>query len=154
MTRAQSACAGRIVAAVLLVFAVAAGGCRRPATSGPEVTPDPSNELPFGVVDQPRNGDTVGRVVDVIGWALDDSLVRDVRVSVDGTYQASARLTIRRPDVANAYPKYPASRSNTGWQATVDLGETAGRHTITAGAVDDRGATRDIGQVVVLLIDR
>lgn len=120
--------------------------------------PDPANELPFGVVDTPKNGDLVGRVVDVIGWAMDDSAVAVVHVYVDGKYQTAAPLTISRPDVSKASPKYARIDSKDpdvhGWQASVDLGEKAGAHTILVQAVDDRGATRDLGAVTVTVIGR
>lgn len=136
-------------AAALLVVTA---GCSERASH-----PDPNNELPFGVIDSPRSGQVVGRTVEVAGWALDDSRVGVVNVYVDGKFKASGQLTIARPDVSKALPKYARREENPdlhGWHTTVDLGETPGTHTILAQAVDDRGATRDIGSLTVDLIGR
>ena len=147
----RSATAGLVIA-VLTAGALGAG-CRQ--VSPP---PDPANELPFGVVDTPRNGELVGRTVDVAGWAMDDSAIAVVHVYVDAKYQTSAPLTLPRPDVSKANQTYVRADSKTpdvhGWQAWVDLGENPGPHTIRAQAVDDRGATRDLGAVTVTLIGR
>ncbi len=134
------------------VLALAAG------CSGRANRPDPGNELPFGVVDAPHGGQTVGRTVEVAGWALDDVRVDVVNIYVDGRFRGPARLTIRRPDVSKAFSKYikPGATDADvhGWNASVDLGDVPGPHTIIAQAVDDRGATRDIGSATVTLIGR
>ena len=136
----------------MLTCALLAGGCRG------ERVPSRNNELPFGVVDLPKHGELVGRTVDVVGWAMDDSAVAVVHAYVDGKYNASAHLTIVRPDVSKANPKYtrrdPSMTDIHGWRMTVDLGEKPGFHTILVQAVDDEGATRDLGSVMVTLIGR
>jgi hypothetical protein len=113
-----------------------------------------SNSLPFGVVDTPKNGDTVGRVVDVVGWAIDDSTVAAIRIFVDGQLRSAARVTGRRPDVTSAFPQYPNRSDLHGWAAEVDLGESSGPRTILVQAVDDRGATADLRPVTVSVIGR
>lgn len=115
----------------VLLAAVAVGyGCWR------ELPPDTHNELPFGHIDVLRTGERVGRVVDVGGWALDDSSVKFVQLYVDGKYNAVADITIPRPDVSRAFPKYVrAGTANTdlhGWAVAVDLGEQPGPHVILA----------------------
>lgn len=138
---------------VILLLAVALGGCRQKPTPC-DSTPDPRNELPFGSVDAPRDRDTVGRMVTIVGWAADDSSVSTVHLYVDNKFRGSTKPTLPRPDVATEFPTYTASHSNVGWQTQIDLGETEGRHVVLAQAVDDRGATRDLGYVVVNLIGR
>ena len=137
-----------------LLLACMGGGCRREAASSSPPTPDPDNQLPFGYVEAPRNNETVGRVVDVSGWALDDSAVRLVHVYVDGKYQVTALITVPRPDVKQAYPKYAAADARHGWHAVVDLGDKVGQHEVLVQAIDDHGASRDIGAVTVNLIGR
>jgi hypothetical protein len=68
----------------LAVFALTLGalGCW-PGSASNDPARDPDNRLPFGRLDAPRPNETVGRVVDVAGWALDDSAVRFVHVYVD-----------------------------------------------------------------------
>ena len=134
-----------VLAAALLLPA-----CGRPS----DVDPNRRNEAPTGYVDTPRNGEVVGRMVDVSGWAADDRAVSVVRISVDGRPQASARVTIPRPDVSKSLPKYSTHGDVHGWRVSVDLGESAGPHTILAQAVDDEGAARDLNAVVVTVVSR
>jgi hypothetical protein len=139
------------IAAILVAISLVSTACQ--TTTGREPDPDANNELPIGWIDKPRNGATVGRVVEVAGWALDDSGVRVVRLYVGGRYKASTTIKGRRPDVVAAYPKY-GNQNDQAWHATVELGETPGPYHILAQAVDDAGATRDIGSVTVRLISR
>jgi hypothetical protein len=128
------------------------GACR----PGPVL--DNVNELPFGVIDSPKSGEKVGRVVEVIGWALDDSRVSLIRVFVDDRHRVTTALTIPRPDVSKSFLKFLERTAHHddlhGWKASVDLGANPGEHRILAKAVDDNGATRDIGSVTVILIGR
>jgi hypothetical protein len=137
------------VGPAVVVAMVAGWSCRPPAP-----LPDANNELPFGIVDGPKNGATVGREVEVSGWALDDAGVSEVRIYVDSRYKMSAKLKIKRPDVTKVYPNYSVPDDMHGWWEVVDLGETAGTHQILAQALDSNGSTRDIGSVNVELIAR
>jgi hypothetical protein len=135
--------------ALLLTFTA----CARTAK-----TPNPRNELPFGYVDIPSNGKTVGRMVHVGGWAMDDSAVAAIRIYVDDALKGVTDVGLSRPDVSKAFPKYVHGSADAvdrhGWQAAVDLGDQAGPHTIRVQAFDDEGASRDLGSVVVNLIGR
>jgi N-acetylmuramoyl-L-alanine amidase len=111
--------------------------------------PDPQNELPIGYLDSPANGAVVPRQFRFAGWALDDSRVVRVDIYVDGRFRASATPTVARPDVLKAYPQYAKSTAVTGWEVTVDLGEGAGGRAVLVQAVDDKGATRDIGSAAI-----
>jgi hypothetical protein len=113
-----------------------------------------SKDLPSGNLDVPRNDEIVGREVELSGWAVDDSVVEEVRIYIDGQYKASTRLTLPRPDVSKAYPPYAKPGDLHGWRALVDLGEAETRHTILIRAVDDQGVARDIASVVVQVIGR
>ena len=112
------------------------------------------NELPQGAVDVPRPGDVLrpGKTL-VGGWALDDSGVAEIRIYLDGHYKSSARLNVARPDVAKVHPRYARRGSIHGWNVEVDFGTSPGSHTILFQAVDDNGATRDIGIVPVVIPD-
>jgi hypothetical protein len=136
---------------LIVALSVIAAGLAACSAPGP-ASPDPDNALPFGYLDTPTNDQTVGRQVQVSGWALDDSGVRDVRIFVDGRYRTSASLTVPRPDVTNAYALFANGTDVHGWSTIVDLGEQAVRHNIIAQAVDDQGATRDIGSVEVTVM--
>jgi SAM-dependent methyltransferase len=138
----------RKVSVIIFVSMTAGWSCQRLPI------PNPNNELPFGVVDGPQEGKVVGRAVEVSGWALDDTGVAEVRIYVDARYKMSAPLKIKRPDVTKVYPKYSVPEDMHGWWEVVDLGEAAGRHHILAQAIDESGATRDIGSVNVEVIAR
>ena len=135
---------------VALAAAALLPACGRQA----HVDPNRRNEPPAGYVDTPRNGEVVGRMVDVSGWAVDDAAVSVVRIYVDGQLKASARATIPRPDVSKSLPKYAAPGDVHGWRVSVDLGESAAPHTILAQAVDDEGASQDLNAVVVTVVSR
>lgn len=134
----------------LLCWVLAVSGCR-PA-SVPEPTPD--NELPFGFIDAPKDGEVVSRTVTVTGWAVDDAGMETVRLFVNGRYRTSTALAIPRPDVTSTFPTYPAREDLHGWHSELDLGENPGPHFILVQAVDVHGATRDIGNLSVTTIAR
>jgi len=137
-----------LVRPAILVAALAAGaggpGCA-------ERAPDAANALPFGFLDAPVPGASVARVTRVAGWALDDGTVRRVDVYVDGRFVGSATPALSRPDVAAAFPGH-ADGGQAGWELPVDLGMGTQPREILAQAVDDRGATRDIGVVSVMVV--
>jgi hypothetical protein len=125
----------------------ACGGARIPE-------PSSTNELPFGYLDSPKNGETVGRTTTVTGWAMDDNRAIEVRVYVNGHYVAHAMTNRPRPDVSKKYPRYAQMGHPYGWSLDIDLGQKPGEREVLAQAVDDVGATRDIGTVVVYVIGR
>lgn len=139
-----------LVRPAILVAALAAGvacaGCR-------EGAPDAANALPFGFLDAPVPQSSVARVTRVAGWALDDGAVRRVDVYVDGRFVGSATPALSRPDVAAAFPGH-AGGAQAGWELPVDLGGGSQPREILAQAVDDRGATRDLGVVSVTVVPR
>ena len=124
----------------LAVWLTSCGGVR---------PPDPKNELPFGVVDVPLPAATVLRNTFVSGWALDDSAVRGVRIYIDGKYVTDARTGLERPDVSKAFPRWARGSNAHGWGVQVDFGDLTGTHLLLAQAIDDSGATRDLGAVSV-----
>jgi hypothetical protein len=133
-------------AAVLLL----AAACSRGAVPR---DPDPRNELPFGYVDVPANGSTVRYQMPARGWALDDGSVSEVRIFLDNHFVGRTTITESRPDVVKAYPAFAHGSDVHGWTVTVPLGADtpAGPHTILVQAVDNQGATRDIGTSTVEL---
>ena len=142
------------VVSALLPVALAAASLLPACGRQPDGDPNRRNEPPAGYVDTPRNGEVVGRMVDVSGWAVDDRAVSVVKIYVDGRPEASARVTIPRPDVSKSLPKYSTHGDVHGWRVPVDLGESAAPHTILAQAVDDQGAVRDLNAVVVTVVSR
>ena len=62
---------------------------------------------PFGWVDLPREGELVDAGTAGVGWALDDSGVREVRLTADGSVPVPLSFGGRHPGVIPAYPGYP-----------------------------------------------
>ena len=126
----------------LLVLAVPA--CAKQA--GPR-EPNARNELPFGYLDSPKSGAMVEREMPATGWAMDDGGVAAILIYLDNHFIARTTLTEKRPDVSKAYPSYTHGGDTHGWGIVVPLGGDAkpGPHTVLVQAVDDQGATRDIG---------
>lgn len=62
----------------------------------------------FGVVDYPKEGETVGSIIGIQGWALSDNHANDLTIEVfvdDVLMEKSSRNDIRL-DVANDYPTF------------------------------------------------
>jgi hypothetical protein len=99
------------------------------------LSPMPSQ--PRGAVDSPTDQQSVNGVVQMSGWALDETAadgtgVDRVDVYLDGTQVGTADYGHSRPDVASGYGAHFA---NTGWQARIDLSRaTAGTHQLEARA--------------------
>jgi hypothetical protein len=143
-----------VLGAILLLVVQAFVACDQQPSPADSKPADSKKAPPFGVVDVPHNGDTVGREVEVGGWALGSSPIKEVKIYVDGQYKLSAKLKLPRPDVTKVYPAYATPEEIHGWLERVDLGDRAGNHTLLAQAVDDNGATTDIGSVIVKAIER
>ena len=111
---------------------------------------NPANELPIGVVDTPAAGEVLRPGPTLVGgWAVDDTRIVEIRIYFDGRFVARTTVTVARPDVAKALPKYARDGDLHGWNVVVDFAATAGAHTILAQAVDSSGATRDIGAIAI-----
>lgn len=122
------------------------------------------NQAPFGFIDIPGAADLTGAtgVLTVYGWALDDTAVDHVDFLIDGQIVAgsvgsgapsTAIYGISRPDVQAAFPNVPNSL-NSGFQANID--STAfvdGIHILSVRAWDNLGASRDLGERTVQVIN-
>jgi Bacterial Ig domain len=122
------------------------------------------NQPPFGFIDIPGAADLTGAtgVLTVYGWALDDTAVDHVDFLMDGQIVAGSVGTgqpstavygISRPDVQAAFPSVPNSL-NSGFQANID--STAfvdGIHILSVQATDNLGASRDLGERTVQVIN-
>jgi len=133
--------------AALVLFAAACSNSAAPRE------PNTKNELPFGYLDFPVSGAAVEREMPARGWAMDDGGVREILIYLDNHFIARTTLTEARPDVSKAYPTYAHGGDKHGWTILVPLGgdPKVGPHTILVQAVDNQGATRDIGAANVEL---
>ncbi|WP_195245509.1 Ig-like domain-containing protein, partial [Clostridium celatum] len=74
-----------------------------------------------GNLDQPAANLTISNnSLFVRGWIVQSKAVKEVRVSIDGTYLGNADFGLDRTDVGNAYPQYPNS-SKSGFEKTFDI---------------------------------
>jgi len=125
---------------VSLPFVLAGAGCRSESSRQP---------LPFGVMDAPRSGEALRGTVELRGWALSESGIKQAIVYVDRNYATTATLGIGRPDVAKAYPAF-SHGADAGWTASLDTGKfPAGTHELVVQGTAYNGATRDLGDINV-----
>lgn len=108
---------------------------------------------PFGVVDEPASGAslgyTPGQSIPVRGWVLDNDAVQQVRVQIDGADVATIPVQGSRPDVCAVYPAY-ASCPDVGYQGTVDTtGLSSCNHLLRVAATDKDGNEQVLGERVI-----
>ena len=125
---------------VLVSTPLTVGACRSPSIQ---------NDLPFGVMDVPRNGEGLRGTVQLVGWALAESGIKQVIVYIDRHYAATAKLGLCRPDVAKAFPPF-SNVTDAGWAATLDTSKFQnGAHDLVVQATANNGATRDLSSINV-----
>ena len=94
------------------VAALVLAGCRKSETATASAPPPPAasetlQHPPFGFLEVPRENDTLASGSVATGWALDDSGVARVSVSLDNGAAFSATLGQAFPGVKDAYPLFP-----------------------------------------------
>jgi hypothetical protein len=103
---------------------------------------------PFGVIDVPRENDTVTSGAWCFGWALDDSGVAEVRVSFDDGPGVPTVIHQPHPGVREVHPGYPDSAAPGFGFAVPRLGP--GPHTLKVIFVGrDGGKTEAQRRIVV-----
>jgi beta-N-acetylglucosaminidase len=92
-------------------------------------------------IDSPTaNQSSTNQDIQVVGWALNASGVKEVRLSVNGKYVGNAEIGVSRLDVDKAYPGYPGGKES-GYRYTVDANSIkSGKHTITVDAIGNDGS--------------
>lgn len=136
---------GFLIKALLISIALVlfTAGCRT------EISRQP---LPFGVLDAPRSGEALRGTVELRGWSLSESGIKQVAVYVDRNYAGMATLGISRPDVATAYPAF-AHAADAGWTASLDTGKfPPGTHELVVQGITNNGAVRDLGDINVSFV--
>ncbi len=91
--------------------AIIFAGCRRSESeSARRATAAPGAQRPpFGYIDNPKENETVASGSRGYGWALDDSGVANIAVSLDNGPATPAELGQNYPGVRDAYPTFPNS---------------------------------------------
>ncbi len=108
-----------------------------PALAGP---PEADQIAPFGYLDSPGYGQHIVGALAFSGWALDH--IERVEVRIDGErWSADATYGVRRPDLVDLFPSYPAA-GRAGFVLHSDAGAlSAGRHEVVVLATDARRQT-------------
>ena len=99
------------------VTAAVGAGCRRSESPAPSASPAPTASAaaqhpPFGFLDSPRENDTVASGSTGVGWALDDSGIAAVTVSLDNGPAFAATRGQTFPGVKEAYPTFPGAEKS------------------------------------------
>jgi len=109
------------------------------------------NQPPLGYVEHPLSTpvyDAHGAFA-VSGWAADTDGIKQIDVLVDDQVVQGAIYGDLRPDVANAFPDFPAAMFS-GFVANVDTTNFLdGVHTVSVRATDQKGLSRTIGRRTV-----
>jgi cell wall-associated NlpC family hydrolase len=79
-------------------------------------------------------------VINVKGWAVNKSGIKNVQVIMDGKLIVGAQYNVYRPDVNAVMPGYP-SGGNSGYISNISAPSTLGKHTITIKAIGSDGST-------------
>ncbi|MCP5045809.1 MAG: hypothetical protein GY940_01455 [bacterium] len=114
-----------------------------------------SSSTPFGTFETPTPGSTISSSVPFTGWVLDDVGVEKVQIFNDNTYIGDAVLVEgARPDVEQAYPKYPSNyKAGWGYMMLTNFLPNGGNgaYTFYAKAVDKEGNTVTLGSKTVTI---
>ena len=94
--------------------AIGFAGCKKSASTTASAPSTPASaeaaqHPPFGFLNVPNENDSVASSSWAFGWALDDSGIVAVTVSLDGGPQSPAVLGQTFPGVKEAYPTLPNS---------------------------------------------
>jgi hypothetical protein len=103
---------------------------------------------PFGVIDVPRENDTVHSGAWGFGWALDDSGVAQVRVSFDDGPAVPTVIHQPHPGVREVHPSYPDSGAPGFGFAVPQL--PPGPHTLKVILVGRDGGKTELQRRIVL----
>ncbi|MDU3335373.1 N-acetylglucosaminidase, partial [Paraclostridium bifermentans] len=98
----------------------------------------PQNRI---MIDSPRGNVILNeQSLEVRGWALNSSGVKEVRVYIDGALKGNAKIGLERTDVDAAYPGYPDGK-NSGYNFFVNTSSLGfGKHEIKVEVIGNDGS--------------
>jgi hypothetical protein len=109
--------------------------------SAPDIFP------PTGQIDSLGQGSSISGVATIGGWALDDTSVSKIEISVDGVVDGIATYGTPRPDIPQVYTHAP---ENCGFSFALDTTRYGnGTHTLNARATDSSGNVAVFPSVIV-----
>jgi N-acetylmuramoyl-L-alanine amidase len=101
-----------------------------------------------GFLDAPKTGEKVRGSARFVGWAADESGIKEVAIYIDRQFVGTATLGLSRPDLLKAYSSFPDVGS-AGFEFMWDSSTVPpGMHRVTAQARANNGATYDVGTVL------
>ena len=102
-------------------------------------------------LDTPSEGEVLANdTINIGGWALSSSGIKEVKVYLDGTFMVNAITGILRSDVNSAYPGYP-NGDKSGFQATINASNIkAGTKKITVEIISNDNTKQSIERNIVL----
>lgn len=104
-----------------------------------------ANPPAIGFLDSPSQGQNVRGTLNVSGWALDGSVVKNLTVMVDGQAVGQAVYDDARPDVAKVFPAY--ENSNSGFHFSLNTSNlTQGNHVIAISETAQNNTVSTIAQ--------
>ncbi|WP_238902752.1 Ig-like domain-containing protein [Clostridium sp. YIM B02506] len=94
-------------------------------------------------IDGPSANSTIKGNVNVRGWALNSSGIKEVKIYVNNSYVGSAVIGKSRPDVKNAFPAYTYG-DKSGYEYTIDASSiSSGIKTLKVQAIGNDGTIQE-----------
>ena len=86
-------------------------------------------------IESPANGQSVNELLNISGWAINNSGVKEIKAYIDNRYIKNLTTGLIREDVNNAYPGY-INGNKSGFEGYLDLSNySSGMHNITVKVV-------------------
>lgn len=80
----------------------------------------------IGQIETPTNGQTVvGKTLDVTGWSLSSTGVKEVKIYVDNVLKATTTADKEKNNMDNKYSNYP-NYNKSGYEVKVDISDMSG----------------------------
>ena len=104
---------------------------------------------PVLVCDEPEEGSEVSEGTVVSGWAYSPAGIREVSLWLGGQRVGQAKLSLKRPDVAQAHPEWEGALQS-GFRYRFDVAPTSAeeRPELVVVAEDERGRRAEVRRVV------
>ena len=86
--------------------------------------------------------------IDVQGWGLNSTGIKEVKIYLDGAYKGTASYGIKRQDIYDLYPDYP-NALNSGYAYKINAdGLSEGSHTVKADVIANDGTVNSMSKTV------
>ncbi|GFP74264.1 Ig-like domain-containing protein [Clostridium fungisolvens] len=105
---------------------------------------------PYTIIEAPANNDVVKTGVNLSGWAINQSGVKQVNIYLDGTLKGNANIGFNRSDVGNKFTQYYDSvHSGYSYYLSLD-NQSKGNHVVTVEAVGFDGTKKSTTVIINL----